>query len=233
MTEAVAPRITGRMILGGLLILLGLLFTLDNLGVVNAGDLLDYWPLILIAVGFLKVLQRREDGQRAVGIVLIALGIFFQLRRLNVIDWSLGDVWPVLLIVLGGALLWRAVGRKGQGAPASSSASELSEMAFLGGSNRVINSQDFRGGEVTAVMGGVEVDLRQASISGEPAVIDVFALWGGIEIKVPQEWTVDVKGLPIMGGFENTTHCSVTDPALAQRVVVRGTAIMGGVEIKN
>jgi len=231
MTNAKVPRLTGRMIVGALLVLVGLLFTLDNLGVLDAGRVFEFWPLILVAVGALKVLQPREDGQRALGVGLIAFGLFLQLQMLAVVDWSFGDIWPVLLLFLGGILIFRGIRRRRS--PAASAASDLSELAFMGGVNRVIVSQDFRGGEVTAVMGGVEVDLRQASISEESAVIDVFALWGGIEIKVPQEWTVDVKGLPIMGGFENTTHSSVTDPALAQKLIVRGTAIMGGVEIKN
>lgn len=233
MTPAVGPRISGRAIAGGVLIVLGLLFTLDNMGVLDVGGFWRFWPLILIVIGLLKVLQPREDGQRAFGVALIAVGIFLQLQMLAFLNWSFRDVWPVLLIVLGGLLVWRAVGRGKAPGFKPSSASDLSEMAFMGGVNRVVVSQEFRGGEVTAVMGGVEVDLRQAAIADGPAVIDVFALWGGIEIRVPQEWIVDVKGIPIMGGFENTTHPSVTDPALAQKLVVRGTAIMGGVEIKN
>jgi hypothetical protein len=62
----------------------------------------------------------------------------------------------------------------------------------------------------------------------------VFALWGGIEITVPPEWTVDVKGLPLLGGFDNKARSSVREAGgPGQVLVVRGTALMGGVEIKN
>jgi hypothetical protein len=83
-------------------------------------------------------------------------------------------------------------------------------------------------------MGAVELDFRGSTIVTSPAILDVFALWGGIEITVPPEWRVDVRGLPILGGFENKARTSVHDAGAPEQVlVIRGTALMGGVEIKN
>jgi hypothetical protein len=101
--------------------------------------------------------------------------------------------------------------------------------AILGGFERRVHTQDFRGGEVTAVMGGCALDMRAASMTGE-AVIDVFAFWGGVTLKVPPDWTVVLEGTPIMGGFEEKT---VSPPDGSKRLVVRGYAIMGGVEVRN
>ena len=67
-------RITGRLIVGALLIFFGLLFTLDNFGVVDAGDVLAFWPMILIVVGLLRVVQPRHPGQRVFGVVMAGLG---------------------------------------------------------------------------------------------------------------------------------------------------------------
>ena len=103
-------------------------------------------------------------------------------------------------------------------------------MAVLGGVNRGNNSRAFRGGDLTAVMGGCEIDLRQAAIEGE-AVIDVFAMWGGIEIRVPENWSVVGRVTPILGGYEDKTR--PPRDAGTQRLIVRGMVIMGGVEIKN
>jgi predicted membrane protein len=228
-----APPITGRLIVGGLLILFGLLFTLDNLGVLDAGDVFDYWPVIFIVIGVVRVLQPRSEGRRAFGFVLIGLGIVFQLEQLALISFDV--VWPVLLLTVGGILVWRALERNRAPAQAPDpSRSTLSDFAFMGGVHRVVENPDFRGGEATAVMGAVELDLRGSSIVNSPAVIDVFALWGGIEITVPPEWTVDVKGLPLLGGFDNKARSSVREAGgPGQVLVVRGTALMGGVEIKN
>jgi hypothetical protein len=80
-------------------------------------------------------------------------------------------------------------------------------------------------------MGGVELDLRNAQIKeGEEAVLDTFALWGGVEITVPENWRVVGQVMPLMGGFENKTRASgASGPVL----IVKGTAVMGGVEVKN
>ena len=88
----------------------------------------------------------------------------------------------------------------------------------------------FRGGELTAFMGGCDIDLRQAAIHGE-AVIDVFAMWGGIDIRVPDDWRVIGRVTPIMGGFEDKTR--PPRGAAAHTLVIRGFVLMGGVEVKN
>ena len=232
-TGTSAPRVTGRLIAGGLLILLGLVFTLDNLGVLDAGDVLDYWPLILIAIGLMKVLQPQHEGQRTLGYVLVAVGVFFLLQIL--VFRYIRVAWPFVLVVVGGLLVWRALRKSAPGTETTASpSSSQSDLAFMGGVHRVVETPDFRGGFATAIMGTVELDLRGASIASSPAVLDVFALWGGIELTVPTEWRVDVQGTPILGAFENKARSTVRDTGGQEQVlVVRGTALMGGVEIKN
>ena len=228
------PALTGRVILGGLLILFGMLFLLDNLGYIDADRALDFWPFILVGIGTWKVLQPPEDGQRALGVALIAIGVFLQLQMLAVMDLEFRHVWPAVLIVLGGLLLWRGVfqRRRPTGGVATGS-SELHEMAFMGGGNRIIDSPDFRGGDVTAIMGGLELDLKKANMTGESAAIDVFALWGGIEMRVPPDWSVEVQGVAILGAIENNARASAVEGNPTKRLILRGTVLMGGVEIKN
>jgi hypothetical protein len=108
--------------------------------------------------------------------------------------------------------------------------STLSAMAILGGVSRGNNSRAFRGADLLAIMGGCQLDLRQAAINGE-AVIEVFVMWGGIEIRVPEDWTVSSRIVPLMGGVEDKTR--PPQGATAHRLILRGFAIMGGVEIKN
>jgi predicted membrane protein len=245
MNGAASSRITGRLIVGALLIFFGLLFTLDNFGVVDAGDVLAYWPMILVVVGLLRVAQPRHPGQRVFGFVMVALGLFFQAQELGWTDMRFHDLWPVILVIVGGSLVWRAFER-GRGfhegwavraTPHEGERTTLphqSDFAFMGGVHRVVESPDYRGGDATAVMGAVELDLRGATIATPPAVLDVFALWGGVEITVPPEWKVDVRATPILGGIDNKARSGLSSAGGTEQVfVVRGTALMGGVEIKN
>lgn len=231
MNENTHSRINGRLVAGALLIFFGVLFTLDNMGVLDAGDVLTWWPVILIAVGVLRIVRSPLPEHRRLGWVLLAVGVFLQLHNLGLTHMR--SAWPFVLVVIGGFLVWRALGRSAS-APAPGSASQLSEFAMMGGIHRVVENSDFQGGEATAIMGSVELDLRGSTIATSPAIIDVFALWGGIEIVVPPEWKVDVQAMPILGAFENKARSSVRDSSvLGQELVIRGTALMGGVEIKN
>ena len=105
----------------------------------------------------------------------------------------------------------------------------FSSTAFLGGIERRISSSDFRDAEASAFMGGVKLDFRDAAMEGNEAEIDVSAIMGGIEIRVPRTWTVINRVTPIMGGVEDHTHSSDVN----KRLVIEGTVLMGGLSIKN
>jgi predicted membrane protein len=225
-TRPIAPQL----VMGLLVIAVGLLFTLENLGMVEAHNYLRYWPVGLIAVGLLKLWQAGSGGGTLIGAGFVFAGVWLVLQSMAIVTVSLWDLWPMVLVVVGGSMVWRGMtGRRGETGTADSY-STVSAVAVLSGLNRGNNSKTFRGGDLTAVLGGCEIDLRQASIEGE-AIIDVFAMWGGIEIRVPENWSVSGRVTPILGGYEDKTRPA--RDATTQRLVVRGFVIMGGVEIKN
>ena len=104
--------------------------------------------------------------------------------------------------------------------------------AMMSGVRRQVTGA-FAGAEATAIMGGVELDLRYSAMDADEVIIDTFALWGGIEIWVPTHWEIVSQGLPLMGAFEDKTHVTTHGGNRQPRLIVRGVAIMGGVEIKN
>jgi predicted membrane protein len=114
--------------------------------------------------------------------------------------------------------------------PATDSSEFIHASAFLGGFNRKCSSQTFRGGDITAFMGGGKIDLRDARIDGNEAVLDIFAMMGGVEIEVPRDWIVEPRFTPILGGYEDRTKPQNQG---SQRLIIHGTAIMGGVTVKN
>ena len=121
-------------------------------------------------------------------------------------------------------------------ATTSSVASRLSEYAILGGVKRRIDSQEFEGGHVTAVMGGVELDLSRAGTKLPEVVIEANALLGGVELRVPADWDVVVRGMGILGGYEDATRPPVNMGAAGAprpRLIVTGQALLGGVTVQN
>jgi predicted membrane protein len=206
--------------------------------VVNASEFLRYWPALLIIYGGVKILQPDTSAGRFWGAVVAFFGMALLADKLYIFDFRLWDFWPLLLVALGAMMIWRTSASRTQvklnilsAEKSSDESSVVTASAFLGGTKRNIHTRDFRGGELTAVMGGCEIDLRGAAITNSPAVIDVFTFWGGIEIKVPQNWTVSFEGTPILGGYDDKTFRQA--PATDQRLIVRGTIIMGGVQVSN
>lgn len=222
-------HITPQVVLGLLVIVIGVLFTLDNLHVIDAEDYLQYWPAILVAIGGLKLWQARDGHGVFGGLFLTIVGIWLLLDRLVVFRVALWDVWPLFFVFLGGYLVWRGIGGYRR-TSAPDSRNELSAVAIMSGVVRSSNASAFERADLTAIMGGCEIDLRHATIAGDEAVVDVFALWGGIEIRVPEDWTIDVRVTPLMGGVEDKTRPG--PPATGKRLVLRGLVIMAGIVVK-
>ena len=223
-------RITPRLVIGFGILILGLLWTLDNLDILESEPITRWWPVVLIIIGAVQLLDRRANKTGPV--ILMIIGTVLVLRRADLIGFTVGDLIPLLIALLGAKLIWDAVRRRSATPVLAGDAdSTVHAFAMMAGLKRKNVSTEFRGGDANAIMGGVELDLRSAQIrDGESVVIDVFAFWGGIEIFVPPHWRIEGHVLPIMGALEDNTR--VTGEG-GPRVVVRGTAIMGAVEVKN
>ena len=161
---------------------------------------------------------------------MVILGVLFLLINLRLFHFR--QLWPVLLLLLGASMVWRAFKGREAGRPETLTdpSSSLSAFALMGAVRRGTNTQDFQRGDAFAMMGGCEIDLSQASMRGETAVFDNFAMMGGIEIRVPEGWAVENQGVALLGGFEDKTRRPLD---ARKRLVLRGFAHMGGVEVKN
>ena len=221
-------KITPRLILGLAVLTMGVLFTLDNLEMVDAGALWDYWPIVFVVFGLAKLAEAQRGGSWVGGSAFVLLGGLWIAYNIEVIDIHPFDLWPLLLIVGGLHLVRRAMSPERK--RSKSGTDNQSAFAFCSGVSRSIGNKDFKRGDYTAVMGGCEIDLREAAINGE-ASIDVFAFWGGVDIKVPKSFTVEPKVTCILGGLSDKTDASQSDPN--QILVVNGMVMMGGVDIKN
>ena len=222
------------------IIALGTLFLLDNLGIVSFHDVARYWPVILIALGVVRMVDSHGSASLTWGAVLAGVGGLLLLDNLNLIyfDWRI--VWPAILIGVGVLMLLRTSERSHfwPGQESSQSAPDepgkLNLWAFFSGGERRIDAKDFRGGQVSATFGGYEIDLRGAAMAEAQATIDVSAMFGGVEIEIPDTWHAEIKGTGLFGAFvDETRHPPSGQTPAPPKLIVTGYAMFGGVTVTN
>jgi hypothetical protein len=224
--------VPGQIVFGLVVIALGVLFTLDNLGILAAGEILRWWPVLLLAFGVARLTGAGCRRSLVAGVFFTVLGALLTLSATGALHADVWDFWPVLLIAVGASMVagpWRRA--RANGPPVTDPASRLSAFAVWSGLERKVSAADFSGGDVTAIMGGAEIDLRPARMTGGTATVDVTVLWGGVEFFVPADWKVTVEATPLLAGIEDTSHAPAGE--VRGHLVVRGVVIMGGLEIKN
>lgn len=201
---------------GAILVFVGGWWLLYNLDLTDLW-LWDYWPLVFVAIG-LSILWRAVSLRGA--------------GSPEPPSTPLGAGLPGLEPPAGEPGIRAGDAEIRSSPPAGVDADRyIRAAALLGGVKRRNASRDFRGGDATAVMGGCELDLRDAQIASGEAVLDVFAFWGGIDIRVPPDWQVALRGVPILGAFEDES--TATGVPKRATLVIKGVAIMGGVGVKN
>ena len=220
----------GRTFIGILFIALGIGFLLDRMDIITFSTLIStYWPAILILIGVSQLFSRGHSSVS--GLVLIFIGLFFLLRKLDILPADISKYfWPALLIILGIVVIF---GRpRNIGIPVSGEDILNHFVIFSGLENKSV-SKDFKGGTATAIFGSVDLDLRDADLRPEGAFLDLTTVFGGISVKVPDRWKVSVTGTPLFGGWENKTRAPSEASQNQPELKVRCFAMFGGIDIKN
>jgi predicted membrane protein len=238
--------ISPRVVVGLLIVAFGMALTLDQLGVMNSGELIHYWPLGIVAVGIANLLDK-DRSKRTLGWILTGVGALFVVENIFQFDVDIWRFWPLAIVVFGLMIVYRSVrprtdgmegpaagkpwGTPEPGGPVIKTGMQqvITDFVMWSGIQRRVATPAFKRADLTAIMGGIELDLRQAGTENGHAVIDVFVLWGGVEIIVPPDWAVSNEITPIMGGAEDG---STGTQQAKHRLVVTGVVIMGGVDIK-
>ena len=250
------------MIPGLILVAIGALFLLDNLHIVHVSTWFAYWPVILIAIGLVKLVDSASTAGQIAGGVLMGVGGLFLADNLGYI--RIEQMWPLVLIGIGVFMLWNRIhpgydygrwwgsgwhprqrhwprvdcppGDYGQADypydESSLGGNKLHEVNVFTGTRRVITDQDFRGGKVDCVFGGITLDLRGANIAGDKAVLHISAVYGGAVVLIPPHWDLQVHGGAFFGGYSDQTVHPLRTPE-TKRLIARGGAVFGGVTFKN
>ncbi|HTF82873.1 MAG TPA: LiaF domain-containing protein [Cytophagales bacterium] len=199
------------------------------------------WKLIFIVMAINLALHTRYIG--AVMMSLLAL-VFYTPEIVGQDLWEYKKkLWPIIPILIGLLFLIKMNKKKSDCDLNQCSVMEdktlpqhelLEETLILSGGNKKISSYDFKGGRITTVMAGLEVDLTNCTLSNNRAVIEIVSVMGGVSLTVPREWNVKLDIVPVLGGVDDrifNTPQAYVDPAA--ELIIKGTIVMGGVEINR
>jgi predicted membrane protein len=214
------------------IILFGVLLLLDRLDIFYFRDAWRWWPVLVIGIGATRIGTAFDWSGRAIGLLIAAVGALLLADSLRVLRLDAQLVWSLLIIAVGVLMLTRVLSRRVPKAE-ETSADAVNEFCVFGGIDKRNSSQNFLGGQATAMFGGIKLDLRKAGIKRDRVLLDTTALFGGIELLVPEEWTVVCRGTSVFGGYEDKTSHPEELGAARPELVVTGLAMFGGVEIKN
>ena len=210
---------------------LGGVLLLRNLEIIKFDSWNVFWGTVwaagLVLAGLMTIFSSRRASLRVWGLLLMTIGVSIGLGAYGVINISVWKIfWPVMLITIGLTVSVGSGGRKrSKKSPADVSGNEKIAI-FYGEESRV--KGDYTGGSVTAIFGGVELDLRQAKIK-DGTVIDVFTFCGGVNINMPDDVIVKNEVRGILGGSEDKT---VSKSSAKKTIYLRGECVLGGLEVK-
>ncbi|WP_162036808.1 LiaF transmembrane domain-containing protein [Chengkuizengella sediminis] len=230
----------GKYMFGIIVIIMGVFLLLNSTEIIdlNLGYLFrNFWPLILVFLGILNMLN--HSNSKSSGLILLTIGVFFQLRILDVFNiFDYASFWPVILIIIG---IWIMFSRgdktyKGynpkKGKSNVDSKDSINTIGAFSGSDLKNVSQNFKGGSMVVAFGDVNLDLRDANISQDGVTIDVVVAFGGADIIVPEGWNIELKGTPIFGDWRNKTY-NRSSNSEAPTLILDCVIVFGGLEIKN
>lgn len=225
------------MLMGLLIVLFGVLYMMNNLGLVDPTlwRVIFSWPMLLVAIGLVNLADRKPT----VGLIFIAIGGAFLLNRYYDLPFNLFTFfWPVMIIIIGIVLI---LSNSNQGIVARlrnrrdktlvSNGDLIDDASLFGGGERIFHSLNFKGGEILAIFGGSKIDLTQSTLAPGENKLEIVAIFGGTTLIVPNDWNIRVEAVNIFGGFTDKRRNLQVDHN--KTLVISGVAIFGGGELKS
>jgi len=226
----------GAWVVGLLLLAVGVAWILNNIGILDF-PVYKWWPLVLIVFGVLYLVLRRRIFA-PIGWFLIVLGLIFLLTAHDIVRWALiWKIWPVILVFFGLLIIiQRIIGDKASGFDYIDEEPEPVSDRFrgssvFGGITKKVKSKAFKGGIIYTVFGGADLNFHSAGLDDKGAVLDLFSTFGGITIRLPKMWVIEVRPSTVFGGITNWT--SNEEQTSGKRLIINATTTFGGITIIN
>ncbi len=225
---------SGKLWTGLTLIILGIIFLIDNYNLINFNipSFVFQWESILIIIGIVLFISSRN---RITGSILIIIGLlgFFP------------NFWPIVLVIIGVYFILKSKPREKtdsnrnknksfNGGETDLSEDYIDEVAIFGGGIKNVISDNFKGGRITAIFSGSEINLNRSKLAKGENTLEIIALFGSTTLIVPREWKINIKLIPIFGGFSDkrTKNPNIVYQNDSQ-LIIRGLVLFGGGEIKD
>ena len=243
---------SGRVWSGSIIIIIGLAFLLDNIGLDIPNWIFSFWTLLIVLGLFIGI--RRNF--RGVGwLIMVLFGVYQTIDDMgfdfDVSKYALGFG----LVIIGGFLIFKPKGGisnktfkdkvKNEFGMENEENSSLSSKrkkensndiiditAVFGGSNQTVYSKNFKGGDITTVFGGADIIMTQADFVDHVS-IDVTAVFGGIKLIVPPNWAIKSNVTAMFGSVEDKRGHMLPIDQMQKTLVLDGTVLFGGIEIKS
>jgi predicted membrane protein len=225
-----------RAIIGVVLVLAGLFLVLRNTGIFPhyIDNVIFSWPMLLIAIGL--VITVGSSGGKTSGVIIMAVGAFFMIPLIFRESFHMYNMfWPSIFIVIGIIFIFS---KRHGWSPVTSTTGVgddyIDYVHIFSGGERQIVSENFRGGKVTAIFGGSEIDLTKAKLATGTSVLELACVFGGTTIIVPDDWFVKIEVTPILGGFGDSRKLYPGRTVdTTKQLIIKGAVVFGGGEIKS
>jgi predicted membrane protein len=224
-----------RAIIGVILVVVGVFLVLRNTGFFPGfiDHVIFSWPMLLVTIGL--VITIGSSGGKTSGIIVMAVGAFFLIPHIFRETFDVDMFWPSVFIIIGVIFIFS----KRKGWSSISSTPQVGDdyidyvHVFSGGERQIV-SDNFRGGKLTAVFGGSEIDLTKAKLAPGVSELEIACVFGGTTIIVPDDWNVKIEVVPVLGGFGDSRKLNpgrVIDTT--KQLVIKGAVVFGGGEVKS
>ena len=198
-----------KAIIWGLAIIaLGVIFGGNAIGLFNFDMFFDgWWTLFIIVPSAVSLITEKERLQ---SLAFLGAGIIMLLAAQHVFEWDVAwkAILALFLILIGLSIIFRSIFHSKNDKEVEKKVKDAddktmdAQTAVFSGSERVYNDEVFSGSNMVAIFGGAELDLRKAKFTKD-TVIKAFALFGGVEIKVPEDVNIKSKSGFIFGGISD------------------------------
>jgi predicted membrane protein len=165
----------------------------------------------------------------------MAVGAFFLIPHIFRDAFDVDMLWPSIFIIIG--IIFIFTKRHGWNSVASTgiTGDEYIDIVnvFSGGERQIV-SENFRGGRISAVFGGTEIDLTKAKLATGRNELEIACVFGGATLIVPDDWNIMIEVTPVLGGFSDSRKLipgRTVDPT--KQLVIKGAVVFGGGEIKS